>query len=51
MCIRDSIYTVKSHAYNIYRKVGVDSQQALIDQVEKEQKSIKKQITEPRGRL
>ena len=46
-----SIYTVKSHAYNIYRKVGVDSQQALIDQVEKEQKSIKKQITEPRGRL
>lgn len=46
-----SVYTVKSHMYNIYRKLDIETQQDLIDRVEDERMRIKREVEEPHVRL
>lgn len=46
-----SVYTAKSHMYNIYRKLDIETQQDLIDRVEDERMQIKREIEEPHERL
>ena len=45
------MYTVKSHMYNIYRKLDIETQQDLIDRVEDERMRIKREVEEPHVRL
>lgn len=46
-----SVYTVKSHTYNVYRKLDIEAQQDLIDRVQNERMQIKREIEEPHVRL
>jgi DNA-binding CsgD family transcriptional regulator/uncharacterized membrane protein len=46
-----SVYTAKSHMYNIYHKLGCDSQQELIDIVVARDADVSRRAHEPRERL
>lgn len=46
-----SVHTAKSHIYNVYHKMMVESQQDLIDMVEKRRNEIRSASDDPHARL